>query len=105
MAESVEQRPVWAWIDQAALRHNARRALDCAAGRSVIGVVKADGYGHGAADVARAHTPNPVTRWRATSRVCTTRPVIGRSSSAGARWRTVSQPRRRWSGRPRRGNG
>ncbi len=62
VAESVEQRPVWAWIDQAALRHNARRALDCAAGRSVIGVVKADGYGHGAADVARALLAEGVSR-------------------------------------------
>ncbi len=53
-AESAEQRPAWAWIDEDALRHNARRALECAEGRSVIGVVKADGYGHGAATVARA---------------------------------------------------
>lgn len=52
--ESAEQRPVWAWIDEDALRHNARRALACADGRSVIGVVKADGYGHGAETVARA---------------------------------------------------
>ena len=52
--ESAEQRPVWAWIDEQALRHNARRAIACADGRSVIGVVKADGYGHGAATVARA---------------------------------------------------
>jgi len=61
-AESVEQRPVWAWIDQAALRHNARRAIQCAAGRTVIGVVKADGYGHGAADVARALLAEGVAR-------------------------------------------
>ena len=61
-AESVEQRPVWAWIDQAALRHNARRAIECAAGRTVIGVVKADGYGHGAADVARALLAEGVAR-------------------------------------------
>ena len=62
VAEIVEQRPVWAWIDQAALRHNARRAIECADGRSVIGVVKADGYGHGAADVAHALLAEGVTR-------------------------------------------
>ena len=53
MRDGVEERPVWAWIDLDALRHNARRALQCAAGRTVLGVVKADAYGHGAADVAR----------------------------------------------------
>jgi alanine racemase len=53
MHEPVEERPVWAWIDLDALRHNARRAIECAGGRTVIGVVKADGYGHGAADIAR----------------------------------------------------
>ena len=52
MSEPGEERPVWAWIDLDALRHNARRAIDCADGRTVIGVVKADGYGHGAADIA-----------------------------------------------------
>ena len=60
--DHVEQRPVWAWIDQSALRHNARRAIECAAGRSVIGVVKADGYGHGAEVVARALLAQGVSR-------------------------------------------
>jgi len=60
--EQAEQRPVWAWIDRAALRHNARRALALAEGRQVIGVVKADGYGHGAATVARALLAEGVTR-------------------------------------------
>lgn len=54
MREVAEERPVWAWIDLAALRHNARRAIACAAGRSVIAVVKADAYGHGAEQVSRA---------------------------------------------------
>lgn len=53
-SEPAEQRPAWAWIDRAALRRNARRAIALAAGRTVIGVVKADGYGHGATEVARA---------------------------------------------------
>ena len=48
MREGAKERPAWAWIDLAALRHNARRAIACAAGRSVIAVVKADAYGHGA---------------------------------------------------------
>jgi len=52
--DSAEQRPAWAWIDRAALRHNARRARALAGERTVIGVVKADGYGHGAIEVARA---------------------------------------------------
>ena len=60
--ESAEQRPAWAWIDRAALRHNARRAIALAEGRSVIGVVKADGYGHGAAEVARGLLAEGVAR-------------------------------------------
>jgi len=42
-----------AWIDLAALRHNFAEAERHAAGRAVIGVVKADAYGHGATGVAR----------------------------------------------------
>lgn len=53
MREVAEERPAWAWIDLSALRHNARRAIACAAGRSVIAVVKADAYGHGAEPIAR----------------------------------------------------
>lgn len=41
-------------IDLAAIRHNARRLLDVLAGAELWAVVKADGYGHGAVDVARA---------------------------------------------------
>ena len=62
MREFVEERPVWAWIDLDALRHNARRAIDCADGRTVIGVVKADGYGHGAEDIARGLMAEGVAR-------------------------------------------
>jgi alanine racemase len=56
------ERPVWAWIDLDALRHNARRALQLAGGRTVIGVVKADGYGHGAEAVARGLLAEGVAR-------------------------------------------
>ncbi len=62
MHDSGEERPVWAWIDREAVRHNARRAIDCARGRAVIGVVKADGYGHGAAETARALLAEGVSR-------------------------------------------
>jgi len=62
MREPAEERPVWAWIDLDALRHNARRAIDCAEGRTVVGVVKADGYGHGAADIARGLLAEGVAR-------------------------------------------
>lgn len=62
MHDSAEERPVWAWIDLEALRHNARRAIECAAGRAVIGVVKADGYGHGASEIARGLLAEGVSR-------------------------------------------
>jgi alanine racemase len=41
-------------IDLGALRRNVRRLLDVLAGAELWAVVKADGYGHGALDVARA---------------------------------------------------
>jgi alanine racemase len=41
-------------IDLGAIRHNARRLLDALAGSELWAVVKANGYGHGASDVARA---------------------------------------------------
>jgi alanine racemase len=62
MSEPAEARPAWAWIDRDALHHNARRAIDCAAGRAVIGVVKADGYGHGAEEIARGLLAAGVSR-------------------------------------------
>jgi alanine racemase len=62
MRDAAEERSVWAWIDLEALRHNARRAMARAAGRTLIAVVKADGYGHGGAEVARALLAEGVTR-------------------------------------------
>jgi len=41
-------------IDLGAIRHNARRLLDVLDGAELWAVVKANGYGHGARDVARA---------------------------------------------------
>jgi len=41
-------------IDLGAVRENARRLLDVLAGSELWAVVKANGYGHGAVDVARA---------------------------------------------------
>jgi alanine racemase len=43
-------------IDLGAVRRNAERLLRAADGAELWAVVKADGYGHGAADVARAAT-------------------------------------------------
>jgi alanine racemase len=41
-------------VDLGAIRHNARRLLDALGGSELWGVVKANGYGHGATDTARA---------------------------------------------------
>jgi alanine racemase len=41
-------------IDLGAVRHNARRLLEALEGAELWAVVKANGYGHGATDVARA---------------------------------------------------
>jgi alanine racemase len=48
-------RPTWAEISLTALRHNFRTVQDFVApGATVLAVVKADAYGHGAAECARA---------------------------------------------------
>ena len=53
-ADSNQFRPTRACIDLAALRENFRTAQQCSgAGVPLIGVVKANGYGHGAVPVAR----------------------------------------------------
>src|SRR5690242_2136452 len=41
-------------IDLGAIRHNAKRLLEALGGAELWAVVKANGYGHGATDVARA---------------------------------------------------
>jgi alanine racemase len=47
-------RATWAEVDLSAVRHNAAVLRRLAAPASLCAVVKADGYGHGAAAVARA---------------------------------------------------
>jgi alanine racemase len=47
-------RPAWAEVDLGAIRHNAALLADLAAPAALGAVVKADGYGHGSVDVARA---------------------------------------------------
>jgi alanine racemase len=47
-------RPAEAVVDLSAVRHNVRLLADHAAPAALCAVVKADGYGHGAVEVARA---------------------------------------------------
>ncbi|MGH9082542.1 MAG: alanine racemase [Acidimicrobiales bacterium] len=47
-------RPAWAEVDLGAIRHNTSLLRRRAAPAALCAVVKADGYGHGAAPVARA---------------------------------------------------
>lgn len=46
-------RSLQARVDQAALLHNLHRVKEIAPGRSIIAMVKANGYGHGLVEVAR----------------------------------------------------
>jgi len=48
------QRAAWAEVDVDAIAHNASALRDAAAPAQLCAVVKANGYGHGAVDVARA---------------------------------------------------
>ena len=52
-------RPNWAQIDLAALRHNARQIAHHAAPARLVAVIKANAYGHGAIEVARALQREP----------------------------------------------
>ena len=47
-------RPAWAEVDLSAIRHNVALLSALAAPATLSAVVKADGYGHGSVDVARA---------------------------------------------------
>jgi alanine racemase len=47
-------RPTTAWIDIDAIRHNVRAFIEHVAPAGVCAVVKADAYGHGAVECARA---------------------------------------------------
>ena len=62
MRDGAEERSAWAWIDLDALRHNARMALARAGDRTVIGVVKANAYGHGAEEIAHGLLAEGVAR-------------------------------------------
>ncbi len=54
MKELPGLRPAWAEVDLEAVRANASALAGLAAPAALLAVVKADGYGHGAAPVARA---------------------------------------------------
>ena len=47
-------RPTTAYIDLSALAHNLSEVRRCASGRKILGIVKADAYGHGAVQCAKA---------------------------------------------------
>lgn len=51
---TVEEAPVTATVDLAAIRHNAGVLQERAGGADVMAIIKADAYGHGARPVARA---------------------------------------------------
>lgn len=53
-ADNTSWRASWAQIDLGAVRHNVRTMLQRCTPAALCAVVKADGYGHGAAEVARA---------------------------------------------------
>lgn len=61
-------RPSWVEIDLSAVAHNVRELVRYTRGARVCAVVKADGYGHGSAQVARAALANG-TAWLAVATV------------------------------------
>lgn len=61
-------RPAWAEVDLGAVRRNAATLRELVAPAELCAVVKANGYGHGAADVARAAVDGGAT-WLAVALV------------------------------------
>ncbi|GLC29671.1 alanine racemase [Clostridium omnivorum] len=55
-------RPVWAEVDLDRLAHNMREIRKAAISKDIIAVIKADGYGHGALDIAPVLLENGATR-------------------------------------------
>jgi alanine racemase len=54
MTEPLLTRRVWGEVDLGAIRHNTQVLCDAARPAQLLAVVKANGYGHGATEVARA---------------------------------------------------
>ena len=62
MSETARSRhPATAWVNLDAIRDNLRAIRNHAGARAVIPVIKADAYGHGAIEVARAIEPMGVS--------------------------------------------
>lgn len=55
-------RPVWAEVDLDRLAHNMREIRRISKSKEIIAVIKADGYGHGALDIAPTLLENGATR-------------------------------------------
>ena len=55
-------RPVWAEVDLDRLAHNMREIRRVSQSKDIIAVIKADGYGHGALDIAPTLLANGATR-------------------------------------------
>jgi len=55
-------RPVWAEVDLDKLAHNMREIKRVSESKDIIAVIKADGYGHGALDIAPTLLENGATR-------------------------------------------
>lgn len=55
-------RPVWAEINLDVIAHNMKQVKELSQGKEIIAVIKADGYGHGAIDVAPVLLENGATR-------------------------------------------
>ena len=55
-------RPAWVEVDLSAIEDNTRRLVDIAAGAELMAMVKANAYGHGAVETAKALLRQGVSR-------------------------------------------
>ncbi len=91
MSEPLLTRRVWGEVDLSAIRHNTQVLCDAARPAQLLAVVKANGYGHGAIEVARA-TVEAGAAWLGVATVWEGVELKGQRRSVGAPILVLSEP-------------
>ncbi len=94
MSEPLLTRRVWGEVDLGAIRHNTQVLCDAARPAQLLAVVKANGYGHGAIEVARAAVEAGAS-WLGVATVWEGVELKGQRRSIGAPILVLSEPTNR----------
>jgi alanine racemase len=94
VSEPLLTRRVWGEVDLGAIRHNTQVLCDAARPAQLLAVVKANGYGHGAIEVARAAVEAGAS-WLGVATVWEGVELKGQRRSIGAPILVLSEPTNR----------